>query len=165
MEQKGRLEILCGVDGYVLDSQDYMETYSLEVQDELKILKEGMPILLPKATDPKGGVDAIEKDDSRWWRVASHRRRCRRGATGHRRRQPLEGPPLGGRSPPKTREMGMAPWPPVQRRHWQGRPDAASCKPNTSRGWLVQVSQAVAWAPIQVLGLGDPTLVGVSGQV
>ncbi|KAK9126020.1 hypothetical protein Scep_014866 [Stephania cephalantha] len=49
MEHKGHLKILCGVDNYVLDGQDYMNTYALEVQDELKILKEGMPISLPKA--------------------------------------------------------------------------------------------------------------------
>ncbi|KAK9111653.1 hypothetical protein Scep_019172 [Stephania cephalantha] len=49
MEQKGRLEILCGVQNYVLDGQDYMDTYVLKVQDELKILREGMPISLPKA--------------------------------------------------------------------------------------------------------------------
>ncbi|KAK9157923.1 hypothetical protein Scep_004497 [Stephania cephalantha] len=51
MEHKGHLEVLCGVDSYVLDGQDYMETYLLEVQDELKTLKEGMPISLIKATE------------------------------------------------------------------------------------------------------------------
>ncbi|KAK9166782.1 hypothetical protein Scep_001973 [Stephania cephalantha] len=50
MEQKGHLEILCGVDNYVFEDQDYMDTYVLEFQDELKTLNEGMYISLPKAT-------------------------------------------------------------------------------------------------------------------
>ncbi|KAK9094489.1 hypothetical protein Scep_025958 [Stephania cephalantha] len=50
MEQKRYLEALCGVDSYVLKGEDYMETYSLEVVDELKTLKEGMFFSLPKAT-------------------------------------------------------------------------------------------------------------------
>ncbi|KAK9083357.1 hypothetical protein Scep_029828 [Stephania cephalantha] len=49
MEQKGHLKILYGVDNYVLDGQDYMDTYVLEVEEELKILKDGMLISLPKA--------------------------------------------------------------------------------------------------------------------
>ncbi|KAK9166932.1 hypothetical protein Scep_002123 [Stephania cephalantha] len=48
MEQKGHLEILCDFDSYMLDCQDYMETYLLEVQDEFKTLKEDMPISLSR---------------------------------------------------------------------------------------------------------------------
>ncbi|KAK9140187.1 hypothetical protein Scep_009868 [Stephania cephalantha] len=46
--QEGHFEILCGVDNYVLDIQDYMDTYVLEVHNELKTLKEGIPISLPR---------------------------------------------------------------------------------------------------------------------
>ncbi|KAK9160747.1 hypothetical protein Syun_007088 [Stephania yunnanensis] len=48
IEKEGRLEILYGVDNYVLDSQDYMDTYVLEDHNELKIQNEGMPISLPR---------------------------------------------------------------------------------------------------------------------
>ncbi|KAK9157644.1 hypothetical protein Scep_004218 [Stephania cephalantha] len=49
MEPKGHLRILCSVNSYVLTGQDYMEIYLLEVQYELKTLKESIPITLPKA--------------------------------------------------------------------------------------------------------------------
>ncbi|KAK9083441.1 hypothetical protein Scep_029912 [Stephania cephalantha] len=52
--------------------QDYMETYLLKVQDELKTLKEGMPILLPKAMAEKLGRPPTALELCLYFRTKDH---------------------------------------------------------------------------------------------
>ncbi|KAK9150959.1 hypothetical protein Syun_009268 [Stephania yunnanensis] len=63
MEVKERSKIFYAADTFVLDDHDAIESFVLEVLNELPNLKESVYIALPKAIDAQFVVDISKGDD------------------------------------------------------------------------------------------------------